>query len=110
MGKNDDRPAWDEGGAEALVGQTVLIGITYVDGADKAVRQEQLHGLIVSADPAKGFEIELEGKRAGEIYWLPPHISAFNPARPGEYRLRTTGEVVTNPDLLSTWTINAPRN
>jgi len=27
-------------------------------------------------------------------------------AAPGEYRLRSTGQIVTNPDFLMTWTIS----
>ena len=42
----------------------------------------------------------------GGDYTLPPHLEAFEPASPGEYRLHGTSEVVTNPDLLTTWTIN----
>jgi hypothetical protein len=36
---------------------------------------------------------------------LPPHLSAFQAAKPGEYRLRATGETVENPDLTTSWTI-----
>jgi hypothetical protein len=35
-------------------------------------------------------------------------MRAFQPAPPGEYRLKSTGEIVVDPDLLSTWTIRRP--
>ena len=37
-------------------------------------------------------------------YWnLPPDPSLIQPAPPGEYRMRSTGEVITNPDFITTW-------
>ena len=102
----DARPAWDDQQAEELVGATVLIGITRLqaDGSD----QEQMFGIVRSANARGGFEIALEGSRKGETYWLPPDLRNFFLAPPGEYRLRSTGEVITNPDFTSTWTIQPP--
>ena len=42
----------------------------------------------------------------GEILGLPPDLSSTRIAPPGEYRLRSTGEVVVDPDYLTTWNIN----
>jgi len=39
---------------------------------------------------------------------LPPEPEAYEPAPPGEYRLRSTGEVVVDPDYLTTWTVGSP--
>lgn len=101
-------PEWNEDDAQRIVGARVLIGITRLlpDGAT----QEQMHGLITSADRAKGFSVTLAGARDGETYWLPPDLRNFSSAAPGEYRLRSTGETVVNPDFISTWTIEAPAN
>jgi hypothetical protein len=90
------------------IGAVVVVGLTYVDAGGELIRQEQLHGLIVSLDPENGIELDLSGQRMGERYWLPPELGAFEVARPGEYRLRSTGEIVRDPDLLSTWTVQAP--
>jgi hypothetical protein len=35
----------------------------------------------------------------------PPDQRAFKKARPGECRLRSTGEVVVDPDYTAVWTI-----
>ena len=43
---------------------------------------------------------------SGEEEWLPPHLEAYQEAAEGEYRLRSTGEVVVDPDWLCTWTIH----
>ncbi|MBN7463153.1 hypothetical protein I3U64_23750, partial [Mycobacteroides abscessus subsp. abscessus] len=41
-----------------------------------------------------------------ETFTLPPAPESFSPAAPGEYRLRSTGEVITDPDYLATWTVD----
>jgi hypothetical protein len=38
---------------------------------------------------------------------MPPHPS-IKPAKPGIYNLNTTGEMIENPDLVSTWAIMEP--
>lgn len=102
------RPPWDSARALSLVAKRVLIGITYCDQDDNFLEQKQLHGTIIEADAKKGFAVRLEGQREGEVYWLPPDLRAFEPAKPGEYRLRSTGEVVVDPDFISTWIVNRP--
>lgn len=44
-------------------------------------------------------------QKNGEILSLPSDLRAIEPAPEGEYRLHSTGEVVVNPDFLSTWTV-----
>ena len=44
----------------------------------------------------------------GELLTLPPDLRPFQPAPAGSYRLRSTGEVVLDPDYLATWTIRRP--
>jgi len=43
-------------------------------------------------------------QKNGELFGLPPDLSSTKPAPPGEYRLNSTGEIVTDPDFLTTWT------
>ena len=102
------RPPFDQAKAAALVGKYVLVGVTYLDQQDKFIEQKQVHGRIMSAHEKQGFAVELEGKRKGEIFWLPPDLRPFQEAKPGEYKLRSTGEVVVDPDLLATWTVKQP--
>ena len=102
------RPEWDPLLAQQLVGSIVLIGLTFCDPSGEVERQEQLHGVVVEADPRNGFLVKLGGAREGDDYWLPPHPSAFHPALPGKYEVVTTGEVIENPDFMSTWTIHRP--
>ena len=64
-----------------------------------------MFGRVASADRS-GIAIRLDGQRAGEIFNLPPDLRSFERASPGEYRLKSTGEMVVDPDYLCTWTIH----
>jgi len=44
----------------------------------------------------------------GGEFSLPPDVTSLQPAKPGTYKLRSSGEVVVNPDYVCTWTINEP--
>ena len=103
---NHSKPPFDASLAVEMVGKYVLVGLTYVDPQQNVLEQKQVHGTIIRADETKGFAVKLRGPDEGETFWLPPDLRSFQDAKPGEYRLRSTGEVVVNPDLLSTWTID----
>jgi hypothetical protein len=105
----DGPPPWDQDEADWLIGKHVLVGVTYLASDGVTVSsQGQYHGRIVSADQSKGFAIECEGAWAGKTMGLPPMLSAFRLADPGKYKLRSTGEVVEDPDVLATWSIVEP--
>jgi hypothetical protein len=99
---NEDKPEWDESLGKSLLGALVLVGITR-DEQEESV-DEQFFGMVENAT-AEGIVLSLQGSRAGGYYNLPPDPRAFLPARPGTYRLRSTGETVENPDYTASWTI-----
>ena len=101
----DDGPVWDPKLAVELVGKRVLVGITDLASDGAVVGQRQFHGYAIRADRRAGIALRLAGARAGEEMVLPPDTRAFHRAAPGEYRLRHTGEVVEDPDFLTTWSI-----
>lgn len=99
-------PYW-QARAESMVGKSVLVGITRHSAGDEFIGREQFFGLIESVDNVKGFCLRTT---AGEIEWLPPVLNSFERAEPGEYRLKSTGELVEDPDFISTWVLNeAPK-
>ena len=102
---DDGRPPYDASVASELLGKTVLVGVTVNDRRGELKRHEQYFGRIASADPTRGFTIELQGSRAGETKTLPPATEAFFRAPQGTYTLRSTGESVLDPDYTSTWTL-----
>jgi hypothetical protein len=96
--------------ARTLVGKYVLIGVTYLDGDGKPTREEQVHGVVIAATAENGILFKLRGSRNGAEYRLPPDTRGFVRAQPGEYRLKSTGEVVTDPDFTCTWSVWPPRS
>ena len=95
-------PFWGER-ARRLVGMHLLVGITTVDGTDEVLDQRQFHGTVEVADPKRGIAVRRADTR--ELEWLPADLRAFRPAARGEYRLRSTAEVVVDPDVLAVWTV-----
>jgi len=81
---------------KAFVGKRLLTGIRWISNGE-VVREEQFHGLIVEADQ-EGLVVERAD--TGSRVVLPPQVQA---APIGEYKLRSTGEFVHNPDYLATW-------
>jgi len=103
----EGRPEWDEVFADSLIGATILVGLTRrLPTGDE---QEQFYGVVLAVTPSDGVMLRLGGERAGQIHNLPPDLEAFEPAQPGEYRLRSTGEVVVDPDYVTSWTVDPPK-
>src|SRR5687768_18130400 len=94
---------YDAERAKQLIGKRALVGITVVDPGGKVVDQYQLSGEIIRIREEEGVIVLRLG--SGEEYTLPPNLDAFQPATPGRYTLRSTGEVVVDPDLLAAWTV-----
>ena len=92
-----------------LLGRHVLVGLTHEsEDSGQIVRREQFHGDVEWVDEKKGIGLALRGNRNGEHYVLPPDTRSFRRGPGGEFRLRETGEVVSNPDFLATWIVVKP--
>ncbi|MGN0162523.1 MAG: hypothetical protein ACI4EA_02925 [Candidatus Ornithomonoglobus sp.] len=84
-----------------LRGKRILVGLTYTSVSGTSCKTEQFCGVIEEADK-NGITVR---KQDGGLFELPPDLRALKRAQPGEYMLKTTKEVVINPDFLTTWTI-----
>ena len=89
---------------DPYIGKHLLAGITFLDHEENVIRQIQVHGTIIRIDD-RGICF---AQANGEEYSLPPDRESLKPAPPGTYRLRSTGEEVENPDLITSWTRKAP--
>ena len=88
-----------------IIGKHLLIGITFLDEDKNVIEQYQTHGIIIAINNEQGIVIN---KADGTgTYTIPPDTERLHPALPGEYRIRTTGEIVVNPDFTSAWTVYA---
>jgi hypothetical protein len=99
-------PYFDEEKAKAIIGKHLLVGVTHRNHYEEITGLEQFHGEIIRASREEGIILRLSG--SGEERWVPPDLSRLEPASPGQYKLKGSGEIVTDPDLLSTWTVYPP--
>ncbi len=104
--KQYDESAETEITFEALIGKVLLAGITYYTHNNEYIDQKQLYGTVIEANDSF---IRVKQKNRNE-FTLPPDLSSIKRARPGEYKLKSTGEVVVNPDFLATWNFIKPEN
>jgi hypothetical protein len=82
----------------SFIGKRLLVGITYLNREGKLLGHEQFHGRIVEVGQCGIVILRAEtGARAS----LPPAVES---AVPGNYRLRSTGEVIIDPDFVAEWT------
>jgi hypothetical protein len=93
---------------DEYIGKRLLIGITFVDADDVVLEQFQTHGIITSINDRDGVTIE-QANGAG-IFYLPPDVENLHEAAAGEYKLRATGEIVVDPDYLTTWTVETAKS
>ena len=84
---------------EELIGKVLLVGITYYTNDGELIEQKQYYGNVTEASDTL-IRIKLKD---GSCFTLPPDLSSTKRARPGKYTLRSTGEVVSDPDFLATW-------
>lgn len=104
----DARPVVNRSLADYYTGKHILVGLTYKNG-DGSIREKiQFDGHVVRITETDGILIYRRDTRTE--FALPPDLSSIRPAAPGEYRLRSTGEVVKDPDLLTSWTIEASKD
>ena len=90
------------GNGARYVGKRLLVGITYETEDGEFLTREQFHGVIVAADKSG---VIVERSDTNERVSLPPQLEK---AQPGEYRLKSTGELVVDPDFVATWRLTKP--
>jgi hypothetical protein len=85
-----------------LVGQRLLVGITFRSADGDVLRREQFCGPVTEV--ADGVVVV---DRAGESVVLPADAAAYDAATPGRYVLSDTGETVVDPDYVTVWDVQA---
>ncbi len=91
--------------AKSYIGKHLLFGVSFTDHEGTLLGQEQGHGEIVEITAEV---IKVRRPDSEELFTLPPFVDELEPAPPGEYRLRSTGEVVVNPDLIGRFQCISP--
>jgi hypothetical protein len=91
---------------DEYIGRSLLLGVTYTGPDGELRRQTQLVGTIMVVDFDEGVVVSCEPD--GRTFVLPSDPSWVEKAPPAEYRLRSTGQVGTNPDYLANLVIRQP--
>ncbi len=86
---------------EELIGKVLLVGVTYYTADNEFIEQKQFYGTVTEAND----KIVRMVQKDGSEFTLPPDLSSTKRARPGEYKLRSTKEVVVDPDFIATWNV-----
>ena len=103
-------PDWDDERARWLIGKVVLVSLTRVASDGVTILDKgQFQGVITSAERSVGILIAGRGPSAPEATMLPPTTKPFLDAKRGTYRLKPSGDVVTDADLTVVWTITEPQ-
>jgi hypothetical protein len=110
----------------SLAGKLIVVGITYRDADGKVQRQVQHFGKLKIEDRPLSYADEngqrqsadgrpatwptLVVERDGcEVVRFPYDKTALRVAAKGIYRLRSTGEEVSDPDLTASWEVHAAK-
>jgi hypothetical protein len=92
---------------DALTGSKLLVGLTYLRPDGEVEGRVEFAGTVYEVGPDV---VSVRRHDTGEVFTLPPAPEAFQPAEPGDYRLRSTGEVIVNPDFICTMTVQMADN
>ena len=82
----------------------MLIGVTREHSSGE-ISQEQFAGIAHVSDQVSYCLVSVMCDD-GEVREYPFDVRTLEKAPPGEYRLRSTGQIVMNPDYLMTWIVS----
>jgi hypothetical protein len=102
----DDPSHFSREQAWEIYGKHFLVGETYLDALGGVLERRQFHGKVIRVNPREGIVLQLPN---GEERTLPPDFRGIKAADPGEYRLRSSGEVIVDPDYTCSYTITRPQ-
>ncbi|WP_407910609.1 hypothetical protein, partial [Lysobacter claricitrinus] len=95
--------AIDEEKAREMTGKVVLVGVSWCNAAGDVLEDKQCFGTVLRVNSKEGLVIS-SGIDGAELS-LPPELDRYLRAEAGEYRLKATGHIVTDPDYTSMWRV-----
>lgn len=87
---------------KAFADKRIIVGITCLDAGGQLIEQLQIHGRVIAANGVEGIVLM---RPDGGRFAVPPSPQWLKAAKPGKYRLHSTGEVVVDPDYLLSMTL-----
>lgn len=92
---------WDPAFAQALIGKTLLMNLTFLADEGEVAERQQFFGVVIDANEGEGITLDLLGEHDGDTYTLPPQTSAIQAAEPG-----VTSLAGDKPDFIASWIIH----
>lgn len=92
---------WKEA-QEFFKGKLVLIGINFVEKEGELIESYQTHGRVLELTDDGIFKIN---KNDNSLFQIPYDLESIEQAEKGEYREKTTGLIINDPDFIITWDI-----
>lgn len=89
-----------------MINKHIIVGITIENHDGTFLEQKQMHGDIIRINENEGIVIKLNN--SDTEYKLPPDLDSIQVAPEGDYRFRSTGEIVVNPHFMTSWIIRRP--
>jgi hypothetical protein len=92
---------------EYFKGKVFLIGLTFVDKDRKLIEQYQTHGTVAELTGRGLFKIN---RKDGSIFQMLYDKDTIKKAANGEYKEKSSGEIIKDPDFIMTWKITITDN
>jgi len=90
-----------------LKGKLLLIGLSFVDKKGDLVEQYQTHGTIIELTDNGLLKIK---RNDNTIFQMPYDKETISQPDKGEYRERSTGLIIKDPDYIMSWEITINEN
>ncbi len=87
---------------ELIKGKVFLIGLTFIDHDEKIIEEYQTSGIVNELTDKGIFKFI---RTDGSIFSLPYEPESIKPAAKGEYREKSTNNIIIDPDFITTWII-----
>ena len=89
---------------QVLLGQKILVGLTYLRANGEVREQKQLHGLICGVE---AHTLSFEQANGAGIFSIPFHGELESADPEAVYTLRSTSEAITGVNFIASFTIHA---
>lgn len=86
-----------------MKGKIFLIGLTFIDQNEHLIELYQTSGIVEELDDSGILKFR---RLDGSLFMLPYAQETISVAVAGKYSEKGTGNIVVNPDYITTWIIN----
>jgi len=85
-----------------ITGCTCIVSLVFIDDKEMLIDEYHTYGIVEEITEGDILRIR---RADGTMFQLPYDDDTIEEAKPGEYKNKTTGEVVEDPDYIIVWDI-----